>query len=574
VDRIVLGLFDGPLGGAALFRTGECIAVAHEDRIIRRAGVPGLPRAAIQAVLQQAGVSGARIDLAVVATRTATFAERCGFDAPPTLLCRIARSLPLPPAVRRVLRSSIAASRRRAVNEALRSELGMSGAIRFLDHHVAHAVGAVCSTGLRSAVVAVMDGGADDVWATMTAFDAGGASRLAFEPGHDSLLGFLDVVCRRLGIPPGLDRYRRLEELGARGTSVHYDPLEGAFCWRDGHLSLDEGLFQSGGMLAGLPKSARKEDVAASALSLVCEFARRWVVHWFVRTDQATLVLAGDLFEVPSVARAVLDAPEIRHHRLSVIPGDMGLPLAAAYAAWMPGLFPEAPDGPPQVLSSPFVGTSYSDQEVEKALFREYAECRRQPRIEADVARILTEGRTVARFDGASEIGDRGLGNRVVLRSPVGSLHRGRIGFSLAPGAYHVLIREEAFSHYFHAAGAHGLDLQCQPALVPASAEFAATYPELLGWRGRVLVQTVARTTNPRLHDLLLEFESWSGLPFLAAAPYRLPNQPLVASPRDAVRVFRLLGADFAALGPFLVPSFHESGVRMISTPSSRHVGP
>ena len=83
-----------------------------------------------------------------------------------------------------------------------------------------------------------------------------------------------------------------------------------------------------------------------------------------------------------------------------------------------------------------------------------------------------------------------------------------------------------------------------------------------------MLVQTVTRGDNPRLHELLSEFESWSGLPFVAAAPFRLPNQPLVATPRDAVRVFRLLGADFAALGPYLVPSFHESGVRMISTPT------
>jgi predicted NodU family carbamoyl transferase len=413
-----------------------------------------------------------------------------------------------------------------------------------------------------------MDEGADDTWASMTAFDGSGATRLAAESGDHSLLALLDAVAQRVGIPDGLDRYRRLEELAARGAPLHYDRLEGGFRWSEGRLSLDDDLFQAGGILATLPRSAEKEDIASSVLALVAEYARRWVVHWFVRTDQTTLVLSGDLFELPTVARGILDAPEIRHHRLSAIPGDRGLAVAAGYAAYLPGIFPEPVRTPPEVLTSPFVGDSFTESDVERALFREQTEHVRPPHVEADVARVLMEGRTVARFDGPAEIGDRGVGNRVILRSPAGSLQHGRIGFSIGIGAYHALIRAEAFPRYFRADGAHSLDLQCQPALVTPTEEFLEEFPGFQRTNGRVLVQTVTRAGNPRLHELLTEFESWSGLPFLAAAPFRLPNQPLVARPRDAVRVFRLLGADYAALGPFLVPSFHESGVRMISTPS------
>ena len=44
-----------------------------------------------------------------------------------------------------------------------------------------------------------------------------------------------------------------------------------------------------------------------------------------------------------------------------------------------------------------------------------------------------------------------------------------------------------------------------------------------------------------------------TGIPALAAAPFRLPDEPLVSSPLDALRTFRVLGADFAALDRFLV---------------------
>ena len=63
----------------------------------------------------------------------------------------------------------------------------------------------------------------------MTTFDHDGAYVLASETGRHSLLMFLDVICRRIGVPEGLDRYVRLEELGARGSPAHYDQLEPAF---------------------------------------------------------------------------------------------------------------------------------------------------------------------------------------------------------------------------------------------------------------------------------------------------------------------------------------------------------
>ncbi|MBZ0266520.1 hypothetical protein K8I85_00055, partial [bacterium] len=83
----MLGLFDGPQGGAALFRSGRCICVAYEDRMMRRAGAPGMPRAAVQTVLAETGIGGTQIDLVVVATRDATHTDPCGGESPGTALC-------------------------------------------------------------------------------------------------------------------------------------------------------------------------------------------------------------------------------------------------------------------------------------------------------------------------------------------------------------------------------------------------------------------------------------------------------------------------------------------------------
>lgn len=560
LDRIVLGLYDGPSGGAALLRGGEIVAIAEEDRISRRARVTGLPRAATQSVLRDAAMEGDAVQAVIVATRNATYAEGVGSAVRPPLLYRVTEALPSPPSVSQLIRDSFASARRRRIDEALRSEFGISCPVLFLDHHLAHAVGALFTLGLRDALVVSMDGGGDGVWCAVTEFHGGRPSRVSSESGSQSILGFLDEVCERLGVPEGLDRYRQLENLAARGTSIHYDQLERAFHWDDGTLMLNEGLFRSGGLLSRVRASARKEDVAASTLALAAEYVRRWVVHHYVRSEATTLVLAGDLFGIASMVRAVADAPEVDRLRVSMTPGDVGLPVAAAYGSALPDFLPDQVRRSAHALSTPFLGLRFTNAEIESTLEDERVQYDRRDSIEADAARALAEGRTVARFDGAAEIGDRGLGNRVVLRNPRGPLRRGRVGFSLVPGAYHAIVLEEEFEHFFRDRWDPISDLRGHPILITPTAEAADAMPDLVGWGGYMRVQTVTEESNPGLHRILREFQTWSGLPLLAAAPFRLPNEPLVSTPRDAIRVFRQLGADFAALGPYLVKSEHESG--------------
>ena len=85
------------------------------------------------------------------------------------------------------------------------------------------------------------------------------------------------------------------------------------------------------------------------------------------------------------------------------------------------------------------------------------------------------------------------------------------------------------------------------------ASHFALRCPELVAGTGHVKVQTVCPDSNPGLCELLREFESRTGFPCLAVAPFRLPDEPLVSSPREALRTFRLLGADVAAFGRFLL---------------------
>ncbi len=558
VERIVLGIYDGPSGGAALLRGGKLISAAEEDRLVRSDRRSGLPRAAVQAVLRDADLRGDRLAAVLVATRNSTYAEGVGEFVRVPWLWKVSQAIPSPPPLGRRLRESFAAARRRRIDEALRSEFGASCPIVFVDHHLAHAAGAALSLGLRDCVAISMDAGADGAWAVVTSLESGAPRRIAAETEGPSLSSVLGAVCDHLGIPAGIDRPARLEELATRGASLHYEAFDHCVRSEDGRLLLDEAILRAGGVAARLKRHARREDIAASVLGVAAHHVRRWVTHWYVRTEPAALVLGGDLFEMPSLVRAVLDAPEIPSARVAPAPGDSGLPLGAAFCGCLPGTIPEPVPSPTSRLASPFLGASYDEGEIAETLAREGVAFRHHPRIERDLARVLAEGRTVGRFDGPAEIGRRTLGNRVLLRSPEGSLRRGRLGFVHGAGAYDALVREEDFAGAFQEDRIRADDLHHMPLLVLPKEELALRCPDLLAWGRRFRVQVVGASMNPGLHAILSEFHSWTGLPLLAAAPFRLPNEPLVCTPLDALRAFRALGADHAAIGRYLVSAHHS----------------
>ncbi len=496
-------------------------------------------------------MSPEEITAVLVATREATYTEGIGSGARPPFLYRVGTAIPSPPPVGRKIRASFADARRRRIDEALRSEFGISCPVLFLDHHLVHAVNAAYATGRPDCLAVTMDDGAEGVWSTIYSFRDGRPERVAAERMPGSVLQFLEEVCDRLNIPQGLDRYHRLDDLASRGEPLYFERLLPLFLAANGRVEYRYGLTKSGGPLGSLPANARKVDTAASVLQLAGEVVSRHIAYWRTRTGHDTVVLGGDLFNINPIVQAVLE--ETPKALVPPAPGDDGLPVGAALAACLPEYLPDPPPVPGAALPSPFLGVSFSDDAILEALLLEGLKPSVREEIHSEVARLLAEGRTVARFEGKTEIGNRGLGNRAVLQNPQGTLRRGRAGFVLLPSSYHALVSTEAFPHLFECDGPSAADLISTPMPVRPLSHFALRCPELVAGSGHVKVQTICPDSNPGLFAVLKEFESQNGFPCLAVAPFRLPDEPLVSSPREALRTFRLLGADVAAFGRFVL---------------------
>jgi carbamoyltransferase len=70
---------------------------------------------------------------------------------------------------------------------------------------------------------------------------------------------------------------------------------------------------------------------------------------------------------------------------------------------------------------------------------------------------------------------------------------------------------------------------------------------------GLVRVHSVARKSNPTLWKLLVKFGEAMGVPVLINTSFNLFGEPVVSTPREAVRGFYCSGIDCLAIGNFLV---------------------
>jgi carbamoyltransferase len=88
-------------------------------------------------------------------------------------------------------------------------------------------------------------------------------------------------------------------------------------------------------------------------------------------------------------------------------------------------------------------------------------------------------------------------------------------------------------------------------------------FPVEEAWRerGRAVVhadgsarpQTVRAGSSPLYHRLLERFAARSGAPFVVNTSFNVDGEPIVCTPREALRCFYASGLDALALGPFLL---------------------
>lgn len=198
-------------------------------------------------------------------------------------------------------------------------------------------------------------------------------------------------------------------------------------------------------------------------------------------------------------------------------------------------------------------GPAFSDDEIEPILREGLLRYRKVDDICKAAAQLLADGKIVGWFQGRAEFGPRALGHRSILADPtridmqdhLNNRVKHREDFRpFAPSAI-----QEGFEKYF---GGDAED-RFMVRIVPVQEEFRAKLPAITHVDGTARLQTVSPETNPLYHRLIEEFGRLSGVPVVVNTSFNVRGEPMVLTPKDALRCFFTTGLDHLAIGSFVV---------------------
>jgi carbamoyltransferase len=234
-----------------------------------------------------------------------------------------------------------------------------------------------------------------------------------------------------------------------------------------------------------------------------------------------------------------------------VIPaaGDNGTALGAAFYLYN-GIFGKERT---YVLNDPYVGTHYTNEEIKKVLDGAKLQYEFHEDIIEVASELLVEGKIIGWFQHAMEIGPRALGSRSILANPAFPNMKDKINaevkFREAYRPFAPSVIKDAAKDFFE------IDVEAPFMLkvCDVKPDKRDVIPAVTHVDGSARVQTVSRETHERYYDLIRKMGDKTGVPVVLNTSFNIQGEPLVESPKDAVRCFYSTGLDALVIGNYVL---------------------
>ncbi|MBZ5626515.1 MAG: carbamoyltransferase [Acidobacteriia bacterium] len=522
---IILGI-GGILGDAAsaVLKDGELVAAVEESKLVRRRTLWGghgeLPERSIATCLELAGVKPEQVD-AVTIVR------------------------PIPESAFHLkLRAQFANSR-----------------VLVLEHHLAHAASAYFPSPFDEATVLTLDRGGD--FRCGSRWQARGTHLVLEQEQYlaDSLGDLYGRVTELLGFTANEEEHK-VQWLSVTGDDRYRDLFLDLLCLSDAGPRIDRSYFGTerlhhGGFSARFYDRLGLKDgdpIPEDQRAQVAAGIQRAVEVAAIRMAGAgrNLCLAGGLGLNALLVSALENGSGYENVFVQPVSGNAGTAIGAVLETWH-GTYRQEKR---VALETLCLGPSYTAPEVKQVL----ENCKLRFRylitaeevIDTAVAQ-LNDNKIVAWMHGRMEFGARALGNRSILASPLDPYSTENLNAFIKHREPHrkfaASVPAELTAEYFEV-GANAKYLSTVGRVRPQHRDrFAAAI--LAG--DRIRVHSVDRNENPLYWKLLHAAGKSTGLPVLYNTSFNLFGEPLVCTPRDAVRSFYSSGIDAMFVGNFFL---------------------
>ena len=228
-----------------------------------------------------------------------------------------------------------------------------------------------------------------------------------------------------------------------------------------------------------------------------------------------------------------------------------------------------------------YLGNYYSFKEIENLLMKfsiKYEEIDEKERSKK-IGNLLSNDNIVAIFQGRMEFGPRALGNRSILGNPqnidMQKIMNLKIKFRESFRPFAPVIKEDKVKEWFYEIKKSRYML-----LVSAINEnkinnlkknnnigfdkinfINNSIPSVIHVDNSARIQTVTKSSNDKLYNILDEFEKITNCPILINTSFNIRGEPIVATPYDALKCFFNTNIDYLIIENYLISKKGQNNI-------------
>jgi carbamoyltransferase len=596
----ILSIYWSMCSSASISDDNQIIAAAHQERFSRNKNDDQFPIDAIHYCMEEAGVSGADIDLvAITSNHTYMDAIVVGkgsewtvkdylFEQYQCWKPNLYEGKPLP-ALADVMPQihnresypgkdfwdellALPAQERQdrfdaGLNTMVANVVGVEvGKVVRIEHHRCHAMYAYYSSPFRNEDVLslTIDGWGDGLNATAGVVGANGEYKRFFETGDCSIGRIYRYLTLVLGMKPNEHEYKVMglapygkakyaqEALDVFRSTLYVDGLDFKYKIqpKDCYFWFKEKL-----------EGQRFDTIAYALQTWTEELLTQWVRNAIQETGIDTVVLSGGVAMNIKAMGHIADLPEVKKIFIGGSGSDESLCLSAGFCA-REDYSHKNNDGwsPLQVkpILSLYLGPQATENEEKQTianLNRQDYEVYPSP-SSLKVAELLQDGLIVARCAGRMEFGQRALGNRSIFADPQKVEAKEKINAAIKNRDFWmpfapILLDRFSESYLANANKAYSPHMTIGFDTTPEgyASMKAACHPADKSARPQMLTQEA----NPQVYDILEAFAERTGRGALLNTSFNFHGSPIVNTPAEAVEVLEGSELDALLLNHYLI---------------------
>lgn len=558
----VLGIHDGHNSGAAIVRDGKVMAAISEERLNNIKNFSGLPVLAIRKVITISGINPTEIDQIYIGCLVRVGAPYADKNILAKFQVELAPYLHSHIFARTYVSLLHKLRNNRTLNECFKS-LGLADKpVVYIDHHLSHAA---CAYYQRpwpgDALILTLDGSGDGLCATVSVGKGSAIKRISetvfyHSPSNNlysEITGFLGMKrweheYKIMGLAPygkddGLvEEFKKLVRINP-GNPLEFENTSGAY------------LYNMTKKLSKILTGRRFDNIAWATQKYFEDLLVSWVTNAVSRTGITDIVFSGGSFLNVKANKAIREMPIVGKTFFYPAADDGGTPVGAALEGYVRLCEKNNVTAKFYPLQDLYYGQTFTDDNIKVIIGKTRWKSKTKyfsTGIEKIIARLLSEGKIVARFAGRDEWGPRSLGNRSILADPRNLKVIARLNFAIKQRdfwmPFAISIIEKDAKIYFKDAKVSKFMIEAFDTKDKGEEIIAGIHP----YDRTCRPQTVGED-NKSYYSILCEFKKITGVSGILNTSFNLHGFPIVGTPEVAIETFTQSGLDGLAIGNWLI---------------------